>query len=125
MTREEAQKDFLNKSLNLIKGYEKNTDEEIELRFAFFDDDLNKYYYWEDEGFEYKEDFDVLVNERNHENEMTVNRNAIKKLLETIDDEPKPNSLFDKKVVHIHENMGDWVKLEKDEIGVKILDKEK
>ena len=124
MTRENYQKEFIKNLSILIEDYEKNAGEEIELRFAFFDDSLEKYYFWEDEGFEYHEDISTLVYERNHENEMTISRRAIRDLLETVDEPQKPNSLFDKNIVHIHKNMGDWVKLEKNEIGLKIVDKE-
>jgi len=124
MTREDYQKEFIKNLSTLIEDYEKNAGEEIDLEFAFFDDDLDKKYYWENEGFEYREDIEALFNERNHENEMTISRKALRDLLGTIDEPQKPNSLFDKNIVHIHKNMGDWVKLQKNEIGLKIVDKE-
>ena len=106
MTREDYQKEFMKNLSTLIKDYEKNAEEEIDLELAFFDDDLDKKYYWENEGFEYREDVEALFNERNHENEMTISRKAMRDLLGTINEPQKPNSLFDKNIVHIHKKYG-------------------
>lgn len=75
---------------NLLKDYENETSEQIELRFAFFNDDLNKYFFWEDGSFEYREDMEELMKERNNS-----------------------------EIVHIDPSLGDWVKLKPNEIGVK------
>lgn len=77
---------------NLLKDYENETSEQIELRFAFFNDDLNKYFFWEDSSFEYREDMEELMRERNKS-----------------------------EIVHINPNLGDWVKLKPNEIGVKAI----
>ena len=66
MTKQE----FEEKLSSLLKEFEKDN-EEIELYFSYFSDDLDKVYSWEDDGFEFITKPELLENERNHENELS------------------------------------------------------
>lgn len=66
MTKQE----FEEKLSSLLKEFEKNN-EEVELYFAYFDDDLDKVHSWEDSGFEFITKPELLENERNHGNELS------------------------------------------------------
>lgn len=59
--------DFIKHLSDLIRFYETNSREEIDLSFAFFDDISGKKYFWEENGFEYKEDFEKQLVERENE----------------------------------------------------------
>ncbi len=97
-------KKFLKKLAKLIKRYERINNEEIDLSFFFFNDDYNKKHYWTGKDFDYKEDVDVLMYKRNSEDEAENIRNKIQFISNEVEK--------------------GWFKLEKDKIGIKVIDKE-
>jgi hypothetical protein len=75
MTKQE----FEEKLSSLLKDFEKDN-EEVELYFSYFSDDLDKVHSWEDNGFEFITKPELLENERNHEDELFSLRDKLNKV---------------------------------------------
>jgi hypothetical protein len=75
MTKQE----FEEKLSSLLKDFEKDN-EEVELYFSYFSDDLDKVHSWEDNGFEFITKPELLENERNNEDELFSLRDKLNKV---------------------------------------------
>lgn len=74
MTKQE----FENNLSALLREFEKEN-EEVELEFAYFDDELDMVHVWEDEGFVLQKHPHLLENQRNTEDELAPIRHMLKK----------------------------------------------